>query len=71
MREIGHFIGGKHTAGTSGTFGDVYNPASGEVTAQVAMANASEVDKASPPPTPPGRPGPTPRRCAARGSCSS
>ena len=34
MREIGHFIGGKHVAGTSGKFGDVFNPASGEVTAQ-------------------------------------
>ena len=33
MREIGHFIGGKHVAGTSGKFGDVFNPASGEVTA--------------------------------------
>src|SRR5471030_668536 len=46
MREIGHFIGGKHVAGTSGNFGDVFNPASGEVTAKVSMANASEVDKA-------------------------
>jgi malonate-semialdehyde dehydrogenase (acetylating)/methylmalonate-semialdehyde dehydrogenase len=46
MREIGHFIGGKRVAGTSGTFGDVFNPASGEVTGKVAMANASEVDKA-------------------------
>ena len=31
MREIGHFIGGKHVAGTSGKFGDVFNPASGEL----------------------------------------
>ena len=46
MREIGHFIGGKHVAGTSGKFGDVFNPASGEVTGKVAMAAASEVDKA-------------------------
>ncbi len=46
MREIGHFIGGKHVAGTSGRFGDVFNPASGEVAAKVAMADASEVDKA-------------------------
>src|SRR4051794_544342 len=47
MREIGHFIGGKMVAGTSGTFGDVFNPASGEVTGKVAMANAAEVDKAA------------------------
>ena len=46
MREIGHFIGGKPVAGTSGKFGDVFNPASGEVSAKVAMADASEVDKA-------------------------
>ncbi len=26
MREIGHFIGGKPVAGTSGKFGDVFNP---------------------------------------------
>ncbi len=46
MREIGHFIGGKHVAGTSGRFGDVFNPASGEVTGRVALADAREVDAA-------------------------
>ena len=46
MREIGHFIGGQPVAGTSGKFGDVYNPASGEITARVALADAGEVDKA-------------------------
>ena len=46
MREIGHFIGGKHVAGTSGNFGDVFNPASGEVIARVALAGAAEVNKA-------------------------
>jgi malonate-semialdehyde dehydrogenase (acetylating)/methylmalonate-semialdehyde dehydrogenase len=46
MREIGHYIGGKHVAGTSGSFGNVYNPASGEITGKVSLANASEVDKA-------------------------
>ncbi len=44
MREIGHFIGGKPVAGTSGKFGDVFNPASGEITGKVALANAAEVD---------------------------
>ncbi len=44
MREIGHFIGGKLVAGTSGAFGDVFDPASGEVTGRVALANAHEVD---------------------------
>ncbi len=46
MREIGHFIGGKHVAGTSGKFGDVFNPASGELSARVALAGAEEVNKA-------------------------
>jgi malonate-semialdehyde dehydrogenase (acetylating)/methylmalonate-semialdehyde dehydrogenase len=45
MREIGHFIGGKMVAGTSGAFGEVFNPASGEVTARVALASSAEVDK--------------------------
>ena len=46
MREIGHFIGGKPVAGTSGRTADVFNPASGEVTGKVALANAAEVDAA-------------------------
>ena len=46
MREIGHFIGGRMVAGESGQFADVYNPATGEVSARVALANAAEVDRA-------------------------
>ena len=46
MREIGHFIGGKPTPGTSGQFGDVYDPAAGEVIARVALASATEVNAA-------------------------
>ena len=46
MKDIGHFIAGKPVTGTSGKFGDVYNPAAGEVTARVALADAAEVDKA-------------------------
>jgi malonate-semialdehyde dehydrogenase (acetylating)/methylmalonate-semialdehyde dehydrogenase len=46
MREIGHFIGGRKVAGTSGNFGDVHNPASGEIAARVALADAGEVDTA-------------------------
>src|ERR1700728_263591 len=48
MREIGHFIGGKHVAGTSGKFGDVFTPASGELSARVALAGADEVNKPVP-----------------------
>ncbi|HVB68299.1 MAG TPA: CoA-acylating methylmalonate-semialdehyde dehydrogenase, partial [Acetobacteraceae bacterium] len=46
MREIGHFIAGRPTAGTSGRYGDVFNPALGDVTARVALASAAEVDRA-------------------------
>ncbi|MFT3973214.1 MAG: CoA-acylating methylmalonate-semialdehyde dehydrogenase [Amaricoccus sp.] len=46
MREIGHFIDGRRIDGTSGRFGDVYNPATGEVQARVALASTSELDAA-------------------------
>src|SRR5215475_277980 len=46
MREIGHFIGGKPVAGTSGRGGDVFNPNTGEVQAKVAYATKSEVEQA-------------------------
>src|SRR5262249_58248830 len=46
MREIGHFIGGKKVAGTSGRSGDVFNPNTGEVQAKVSFANKSEVEQA-------------------------
>src|SRR5258708_17315826 len=46
MREIGHFIGGKKAAGTSGRSGDVFNPNTGEVQAKVSFAKRSEVEAA-------------------------
>jgi len=46
MREIGHFIGGRMVAGTSNRYGDVFNPALGEMAAKVALADAAEVDRA-------------------------
>src|SRR5271166_1418678 len=46
MREIGHFIGGKEVKGTSGRFGDIFNPNTGEVAAKVALAAKSEVEAA-------------------------
>jgi malonate-semialdehyde dehydrogenase (acetylating)/methylmalonate-semialdehyde dehydrogenase len=42
-REIGHFIGGKLVAGTSGRFADVYNPSTGAVQARVALATKAEL----------------------------
>ncbi|MEA3074734.1 MAG: malonate-semialdehyde dehydrogenase (acetylating) / methylmalonate-semialdehyde dehydrogenase, partial [Alphaproteobacteria bacterium] len=47
MRQIGHFIAGKVVAGTSGRAGDVFNPNTGEVQAQVAFASKSEVEQAA------------------------
>ena len=46
MRRIQHFIDGQHTAGISGRVGDVYDPATGKVQAQVDLASGSEVDQA-------------------------
>lgn len=44
LRELGHDIDGAAVAGRSGRFGDVYDPATGQVRARVAFANAAEVD---------------------------
>jgi malonate-semialdehyde dehydrogenase (acetylating)/methylmalonate-semialdehyde dehydrogenase len=46
MKEIGHWINGKLVAGTSGRFADVFNPATGEVQAKVALATKAELDSA-------------------------
>ena len=43
MRTIGHFIGGKAVAGTSGRFADVFLPSTGEVQARVALASRAEL----------------------------
>src|SRR5271156_4943584 len=46
LREVPHWINGKTLTGSSGRFGDVYNPASGELQAKVALATSVEVDTA-------------------------
>ena len=46
MEQIGHWINGAHVAGTSGRTADVFNPATGEVRAQVALASQEEMDRA-------------------------
>jgi malonate-semialdehyde dehydrogenase (acetylating)/methylmalonate-semialdehyde dehydrogenase len=46
MEQIGHWIDGKRVAGTSGRMADVYNPATGEVQAQVALASTAEIEAA-------------------------
>lgn len=42
--ELTHYIGGKHVKGSSGRFADAFNPATGEVSGQVPLASADEVN---------------------------
>jgi malonate-semialdehyde dehydrogenase (acetylating)/methylmalonate-semialdehyde dehydrogenase len=44
--DVGHFIDGAPVAGTSGRRQSVYNPATGQVARQVALASADEVSAA-------------------------
>src|SRR5271165_3517961 len=46
MSDVHHYVDGKRTEGTSGRWGDVYNPATGERSRRVAFAGSSEIDKA-------------------------
>ena len=45
-KNLHHFVNGKKVEGKSGRFGDVYNPATGEVSAKVPLASRSEVGDA-------------------------
>ena len=44
MKELEHFINGKRVEGKSGRFGDVFNPATGEIQSKAPFASADEVD---------------------------
>lgn len=46
VKVLTHFIGGEMTEGTSGRFGSVYNPTTGEVIAKVPLASAEETKAA-------------------------
>ena len=46
MRNIEHFIGGQSVVGTSGNYGEVFDPNSGQVQARVSLASAAELDRA-------------------------
>lgn len=46
VQALGHAINGRSVPGSSGRTQDVFNPATGAVTGQVALANAAEVDAA-------------------------
>ncbi|MDB5842545.1 MAG: CoA-acylating methylmalonate-semialdehyde dehydrogenase [Herminiimonas sp.] len=45
-QRIGHYINGSTVASASGRCQDVFNPATGAVSAQVALADAAQVDQA-------------------------
>lgn len=46
MYQIGHFIGGKAVAGTSGRKQPIFNPATGDIQGEVALASADELNAA-------------------------
>lgn len=46
MADYGHFIGGKHVAGTSKRYGDVWNPSTGRLKDRVALATAADLNSA-------------------------
>jgi malonate-semialdehyde dehydrogenase (acetylating)/methylmalonate-semialdehyde dehydrogenase len=46
MNQIGHWVDGRESADGAERLGDVYNPATGETTARVALASAEDVDRA-------------------------
>jgi malonate-semialdehyde dehydrogenase (acetylating) / methylmalonate-semialdehyde dehydrogenase len=45
-KELTHYIDGKHVSGKSGRFSDVFNPATGELSAKLPLASRAEVDAA-------------------------
>ena len=46
MKELTHFIGGRHVKGESGRFGNVFNPATGEIQAKAPFASRTEMRRA-------------------------
>ncbi len=62
IADITHWIAGRRVDGVAGRTGEVFNPATGEVTGLVRLADAGTVDARSMRRAPPGPPGPRPRR---------
>ncbi|NLU70073.1 CoA-acylating methylmalonate-semialdehyde dehydrogenase [Streptomyces sp. HNM0574] len=46
VRELTHFVGGKHVPGNSGEFADVHDPNTGRVQARVPMAHRADTETA-------------------------
>jgi acyl-CoA reductase-like NAD-dependent aldehyde dehydrogenase len=70
MKHVTHWIGGKPWPGASGATGDIYDPATGQISGTVDFATAAEVDHAVVAATRPRPPGGTCRWPAAPRSCS-
>lgn len=45
-KELSHYVGGKHIAGQSGRFADVFDPNTGSVQSRVPLASKAEVEAA-------------------------
>ena len=46
MYDVRHFIGGRHVEGTSGRFGEIFDPNTGRVQGRVQLASKGELDRA-------------------------
>jgi malonate-semialdehyde dehydrogenase (acetylating)/methylmalonate-semialdehyde dehydrogenase len=46
VKTLHHYVNGRHVAPKGGRFGDVFNPATGEVSAKVPLASAAELGEA-------------------------
>ncbi len=46
VTQLTHFVGGEHVAGTSGRFGDVFNPSLGRKSGAAPLASKSEIENA-------------------------
>ncbi len=46
IKTIGHYINGEYIAGKSGCYGDVYNPATGQISAKLSYATVDETQTA-------------------------
>ena len=67
-KTLNHYINGKIVAGTAKRTGEVFNPATGEVAARVALANAEDVDRAVAAAQEAFRPGRRRRPCSGPGT---
>ena len=46
ITQLSHYINGEHVAGSSGHFGDIFNPSKGAKISEVPLASKSEVEAA-------------------------